>query len=205
MFKKKSNEKASAEQPDVNAKAAEEAVEEVVEAQAENVGTDEAEKRADVAEKALEAAQGELALAKDRYVRLLADFDNMRKRQIRERDEVIKRANEGLLEKLLPVFDHLELALANVKAEDAFSQGVKMVGAQFLNVLTEAGVEVVDAEGAVFDPDLHEALQAVPSETVPEHEVVQQFRKGWRLDGKLIRPAQVIVSVGKPDATTEEA
>ncbi len=200
MFKKKSDEKTPHKQPDVGQEPVDEAVEG---AEAEPEALKVLEKRADDAEKALETAQGELAAAKERYVRLLADFDNMRKRQIREREEVIKRANEGLLEKLLPVFDHLELALANVKAEDAFTKGVKMVGAQFLNVLTEAGVEVVDAEGAVFDPALHEALQAVPSETVPEHEVVQQFRKGWRLDGKLIRPAQVIVSAGSPAGTEE--
>lgn len=155
------------------------------------------------AEKAAADALAELAVVKDRYMRLLADFDNMRKRQIREREDVVKRANEGLLESLIPVFDHLELAIANASGDDSFTQGVKMVAGQFLSALTAAGAESIDATGKVFDPAWHEALQVVPSDTVPENEVVQQFRKGWSLGGKLMRPAQVVVSSGKPESEAD--
>ena len=143
---------------------------------------------------------------KDRYMRLMADFDNFRKRQIREREEWIKRANEGLLADFLPVVDHLDIALSKEKdANNPFVTGIKMVYDQFVAALEKNNVVPVDAKGQPFNPEWHEALSQVPSETVPANEVIEQFKRGWSLAGRLLRPAQVIVSSGKPEAPSSES
>lgn len=140
----------------------------------------------------------ELATLKDRHIRLMADFDNMRKRQARELEERTARANEQLLKALIPVFDHFEMAFLNAP-EGAFTDGVKMIATEFKKVLEQSGAELIDAaEGATFDPMMHEAMTTVPHAEYAEGLIVNQFRKGWRLGGKIIRPAQVIVSSGAP-------
>ncbi len=142
----------------------------------------------------------ELAALKDRYTRLMADFDNFRKRQVREREDWVKRANEALLGDLLPVIDHLELALKKTSSpDDPFAAGVKMVYDQFVTLLTRYDMTPIDAKGQPFDPNIHEALSQMSSATVPAQMVLDQFRRGWRLAGKLLRPAQVIVSSGSPE------
>ena len=142
----------------------------------------------------------EVAVFKERYTRLLADFDNFRKRQIREREELIKRANSDLLSDLLPVVDHLELALNQLtKSNDPFVTGVKLVYDQLLTLLDHYDMKAIDTQGEPFDPSYHEALSQMPSTTVPPHTIIDQFRKGWLLAGKLLRPAQVIVSSGPPE------
>ena len=148
----------------------------------------------------------ELALLKDRYARLMADFDNFRKRQMREREDLIKRANEDLLGDLLPVVDHLELALTKTTAPDTpFVLGVKLVLDQFLSLLDRYGMKPIDAKGEPFDPAFHEALSQMSSATVPANAIIDQFRRGWLLAGRLLRPAQVIVSSGEPDPKQAEA
>lgn len=154
-----------------------------------------------VAEAAKPTIEEELATVKDRYMRLMADFDNFRKRQIREREEWIKRANENLLADFLPVVDHLDIALSKEKdVTSPFVAGIKMVYDQFVATLEKNNVVPVDAKGQPFNPEWHEALSQVPSDTVPANEVIEQFRRGWSLSGRLLRPAQVIVSSGKPEA-----
>ncbi len=143
----------------------------------------------------------ELAALKDKYLRLLADFDNARKRQLREREEWIKSANEGLIKDMLPVIDHLELAVSKApEGDDPFVGGVKLVLKQFLEALAKQGATPVDAVNAEFDPNLHEALSVAPSATVAANTVLEQYRCGWLLNGKLIRAAQVIVSGGAPES-----
>ena len=148
------------------------------------------------------ALERELAETKERWLRTVADFDNAKKRLARELEERTARANERLLGDLIPVFDHFELALQSAPEGDAFAQGVKMIADEFRKALERSGAEVIDAsaEGTAFDPMAHEALSAVPHATVPKDHVVSQFRKGWRLGGKVLRPAQVIVSLGAPEA-----
>jgi len=157
------------------------------------------EEIAAVEETAVSPEQTELAALKDRYARLLADFDNYRKRQVREREDWGKRANEALLEDFLPVVDNLELALGKSDPSDPFAVGVKLVYDQFIVALERHGVTPLDAKGQPFNPDWHEALSQVPSDTVPENEVIEQFRRGWCIGGRLMRPAQVIVSAGASD------
>lgn len=135
----------------------------------------------------------------DRYVRLNADFDNFKKRAAKDRLDAIKYANEALIEKLLPVLDNFEAALAagaNTESAAAHSliTGVKMIATQLKGVLLEAGLEEIDAVGKPFDPAVHEALSQQPTAEVPEGQVVQQMRKGYRLKDRLVRPAAVVVA-----------
>jgi molecular chaperone GrpE len=154
----------------------------------------------------VEALLADLAAAKERHLRLMADFDNMRKRQARELEERTARANERLLNALLPVFDNFEMALTMAQEETPFVQGVKMIAGEFRKVLEQSGAEVIDApEGTAFDPMAHEALSMVPHGEIAQGCVVNQFRKGWKLGGKVVRPAQVIVSAGAPAEAVQEA
>lgn len=136
----------------------------------------------------------------DKYVRLNADFDNFKKRAARERQEAIRYANEGLLEKLIPVLDNFEMAMAAANnpqgggSADSLKTGVSMIATQLRNALTEAGLEEINATGQPFNPNLHEAVSQQPSEDVPEGHVMQQLRKGYKLRDRLVRPATVVVS-----------
>lgn len=159
-----------------------------------------AQEAAAAQEEAKPTPESELEALKDRYMRLMADFDNFRKRQIREREEWIKRANETLLADFLPVVDHLHIALSKEPdTANPFVAGVKMVYDQFVAALEKNNVVPIDAKGQPFNPEWHEALSQIPSDTVPANEVIDQFKRGWSLSGRLLRPAQVIVSSGKPD------
>ena len=140
----------------------------------------------------------------DSLLRTTADFDNFKKRAARERQEAIKYANESLLQKLIPILDNFDMALnaaANAKegAAQSLQTGVNMILTQFRNALTEAGLEEIDAAGKTFDPNFHEAVSQQETADVPEGQVVQQLRKGYKLRDRLLRPATVIVAK-KPTA-----
>ena len=132
-------------------------------------------------------------------MRSQADFENYRKRSIREREDAVKYANFSLVEKLVPVLDSFELGLQAAKANEAATpivSGMEMVRRQLEDVLQQFGVEGMDATGQPFDPNLHEAVAQEPSEEVPEGSVVRQLRKGYRLRDRLVRAALVVVSGG---------
>ncbi|MCX7871934.1 MAG: nucleotide exchange factor GrpE [Verrucomicrobiae bacterium] len=134
----------------------------------------------------------------DRLLRLSADFDNYKKRMMRERSETIKFANESLVQKLLPILDNFEAALnatSNGNATlDNFKTGVSMIYQQIKNILTEIGLQEIIALNSKFDPMLHEAISEIETNDVPVGNVVAQTRKGYLLNSKLIRPASVIVA-----------
>jgi molecular chaperone GrpE len=135
----------------------------------------------------------------DRLLRTTADFDNFRKRAAREKQEAIRFANESLMEKLLPVLDSFEMALSAANKADAsglesLQAGIGLVQQQLRSVLADAGLELVDATGKTFDPNLHEAVSQQETKDVPEGQVVQQLRKGYKLKDRLLRPATVIVA-----------
>jgi molecular chaperone GrpE len=150
----------------------------------------------------LKTAHTEIAALKDRLLRLQADFDNMRKRVIKERTEVYARANEDIMLEMMPVLDHLDLALATAAeheitgAQAAVVDGFKLVSEQLMSVLKKFGLEPINAEGQQFDTNRHEAIAQMPSETVAEGIVITQTRRGWMLGEKLLRPSQVVVSAG---------
>jgi molecular chaperone GrpE len=141
----------------------------------------------------------------DRLVRHSADFENYKKRAARERQDAVKYATESLMQKLLPILDNFEAALAAVQSSNAESNqslltGVSMIQQQLKSVLTEGGLEEIEAHGKPFDPNLHEAVSQAESTEHPEGNVMQQLRKGYRLRDRLLRPATVIVSKGPGEA-----
>ena len=147
-----------------------------------------------------EILKQQLADANDRNLRLMAEFENFRRRNAKEQLELIETANGKLLEKLSEVQDNFERAFAaENKAKDleAFEKGMQMIYNQFAKVLTDAGLEQIDPTGKEFDPNLHEALMQQPSETIPEGHVVTVFQKGYKLKNKILKTAKVIVSSGK--------
>ena len=139
------------------------------------------------------------AKAKENWVRTAADFENFKKRAAREKTEAAQYANSSLLQKILPVLDNFEMALAaaqNVKDEKLASlqSGVGMIQQQLKSALAESGLEEIDAAGKVFDPTLHEAISQQESADVPEGHVLQQIRKGYKLKERLLRAATVVVA-----------
>ena len=135
----------------------------------------------------------------ERLVRTSADFDNFKKRAAREKQDAIRYANEGLLEKLVPVLDNFDAALSAAQTSSAggaqsLQTGVAMIFQQLKKVLTESGLEEIDATGQTFDPNLHEAVSQQESKDVPEGNVLQQLRKGYKLRDRLLRPATVVVA-----------
>ena len=193
MTKKQSEEDAAPEMTALEKRLAEKAAQESDEGTDENAGPE-----------TLTEAQEAIAELNERIVRLTADFDNFRKRAQREKDEARQFANQGLLEKLLPVLDNFEMALTAVKdADPSVRDGVQMILDQLLGVLKESGVEPVDAMGQPFDPNLHEALSQEETSEVEEGTVVQQVQRGYKLNDRLVRPARVVVA--KAPGAAEEA
>lgn len=154
----------------------------------------------DKAKEEIKALQAQVAESKDRYVRLMAEFDNFRRRTAKEQLELIETANGKLLEKLSEVLDNFERAASpennKQKDYDAFAKGIQMIHDQFAKILKDAGLEQLDPVGEPFDPNYHEALMHQASDTVPESHVVQVFQKGYKLKNKLLKTAKVIVSSG---------
>ncbi len=127
--------------------------------------------------------------------RLQADFENYRKRVLREQTALVERATEGLLEQLLPVVDSFELAVANLGSDtdvDNLRKGVELVYAELLGVLERAGLEPIAALGEPFDPNVHEAV--MQDDGPGEPRVGNVLRTGWKLKGRVLRPAMVKVT-----------
>jgi len=145
----------------------------------------------------------------DKLLRATADFDNFKKRAARERQDAITYANASLFQKLIPVLDNFEMALAATAGApgasvESMQAGVNMIASQLRGVLTESGLEEINAAGQKFDPNFHEAVSQQETNDVPEGQVVQQLRKGYRLRDRLLRPATVVVArkpAGKPGLT----
>jgi molecular chaperone GrpE len=128
------------------------------------------------------------------YLRLLADFENFRRRIARERQGAREEGRRDTLLRLLPVLDTLERALATGSTDMAFYEGVAATHRLFLTALRELGVEPIESEGRRFDPSLHEAVATVASEGVEPGTVAHEIRRGWRLGDELLRAAQVVVA-----------
>jgi len=149
----------------------------------------------DVAQDEPAAEEAPAPVPDDSYLRLAADFDNYRKRVAREHAELAKRANERLLDELLPVLDDLERALeAAAQHEEAkLEDGVKLVHQALSGLLERHGLTEIEADGA-FDPHVHEALLTQPGDGAAEGSVLQVLQKGYRLGERVLRPARVIVA-----------
>ena len=155
--------------------------------------------RGDVLEGELESARREAAEHLDTARRLQADFDNYRKRMVREQEDAAKRAGQRVISEMLPALDNLERALAHVEAGGEGAElvsGVRMVVQQVLDVFAKEGVERIDPVGEPFDPSEHQAVGQVPRDDVPEGTVVEMYQHGYRMHGRVLRPAAVVVSTG---------
>jgi molecular chaperone GrpE len=149
----------------------------------------------------LVALREEKARLEDRLVRLQADFENHRKRMLREKQETLSYGHENVVKDLLPVVDNLERAIEHARASsggdfEGMLQGVELVRRELLAALAKHGVGTIEAEGEVFDPNLHEALAQVEDPKVPAGRVARVLQKGYRLRDRLLRPARVLVSKG---------
>lgn len=138
----------------------------------------------------------EVAEFKDKYLRAMADLDNMRKRMLREREEARHYGAEHLLRDLLVVLDNLERAMQASGDVTQIREGVRLTHDQFKHILRQHGVEVIEAAGAPFDPAHHEAVAHIETEVHPPGVVVEEHRRGYRYRERLLRPA--MVSVAKP-------
>ena len=149
----------------------------------------------------------ELAEAKDRLLRMQAEFENFRKRTRREAERTRERAAEGVIRDILPIIDHLDLALEHSDSGDGGGQlakGVQMVRNQLQEALARHGLEDISTVGVAFDPNEHEAVIQTHSEDVPENQVAQEFQRGYRLGSQVLRPAKVVVSQGAPGENAPE-
>jgi molecular chaperone GrpE len=133
------------------------------------------------------------------YLRLAADFDNYRKRVAREQVDLTRRANERLLNELLPVLDDLERALAAAEQheEAKLEEGVRLVQRELADALEREGLAEIETNG-VFDPPVHEALLSQPSDA-EEGSVIEVVQKGYRLGDRVLRPARVVVAAPQPE------
>ena len=168
-------------------------------ASTEESATAEAQAAAEPELSELEKAQNEAAEMKVRYLRAVADLENYRKRITREKQDIIRSAAANVVESLLPVLDNMKLGLQaaenNPEAKDV-TYGFKMVDNQLKKSLSEQGLLELIPDGESFDPNLHECIAHQPSEEVAEDHVIQTVRAGYRLNDRLIRAANVIVSSG---------
>ena len=168
-----------------------------------NAETDKPLEADEPVEGAENAYAAEIAKWKDTALRGQAELDNYRKRVARERDEDYKRAQAALLERLLPVLDNFELGMIEVRKGDPKSPivvGMEMIERQLKEFMSGSGVEVIDAVGSKFDPNLHEAVSQEEDKVAVEGIVIRQLRRGFRLRDRLLRAAMVVVSKGAPAA-----
>lgn len=135
---------------------------------------------------------------REMYARTMADFDNFRKRQARDREELFKSAAKDVLKDVLPSVDDLALALDKAAdKEDPFVKGVRLVYDKLVKMLADHGATPIDSLGEPLDTNFHEAIATLPSPEVPEGHVMNEVKRGWLLNGKVLRAAQVVVSSGK--------
>ena len=141
-----------------------------------------------------EALRAELAGERDKYLRLLAEYDNFRKRSARERDNIYADVRSDTVLKLLPVYDNLERAARQATEDEAFRRGVEMTLAQFLEALAAMGVTPIQAVGETFDPAVHNAVMHIEDPDKGEQEIVQELQKGFRMGERVIRFSMVQVA-----------
>jgi molecular chaperone GrpE len=136
----------------------------------------------------------ELAAERDKYLRLAAEYDNFRKRNLKERETVYGDARADTIAKLLPVYDNLERALKTECSDEAFYKGVEMTVTQFLEILEGIGVTRIEAVGEPFDPSRHNAITTIEDASLGEKTIAEECQKGFMLGGKVIRFSSVVVA-----------
>lgn len=130
----------------------------------------------------------------DRLKRLMAEFDNFKKRSSKEREGLYNSLVSDIFSSLLPVIDNLEKAVEAKTKDEAYKQGVELVLKQFKDVLVANGVQEIETVGQVFDPELHEAVASVTDENLGEKVIKEEYRKGYKIGSKVIRHSMVVVA-----------
>ena len=130
----------------------------------------------------------------EKYMRTLAEYDNYRKRTIKEKESIYPEAKAVVVEKFLPVMDNFERALDSAENKDAFYEGIVMLKKQMDDVLTALGVEEIKAVGEVFNPELHNAVMHIDDEAAGENIIVEEFQKGYKIGDRVVRHSMVKVA-----------
>lgn len=136
----------------------------------------------------------ELEDVKDRHTRLIAEFDNLKKRSAKEREGLYNSIIGDIMSSLLPVIDNLEKATEAESKDEEYKKGIELVLKQFKDVLNANGVKEIEAVGQPFDPELHEAVSMIQDENFGEKVVAQEYRKGYMIGNKVIRHSMVVVA-----------
>lgn len=158
-------------------------------------------------QEALATKVEECKVLNDKYMRLAAEFENYKRLSQRDQRDQVRYGNEQILKELLPVVDNLERAIKAAKengGSNALMQGVDLTLKQLVGALGKFGVQSIESVGQPFDPTSHQAVSQIPSDTIPEHHVAEEFQKGYRLHDRVLRAAMVGVSSGPASSTTEE-
>lgn len=142
----------------------------------------------------LDAARKELAEYKDKYLRLMAEYDNFRKRSVKEKADIYPEATAKAVEAFLPMADNFERALHTETTDEKYKSGVKMIYTQLGEAFKKLGVEVIDRVGETFDPNLENAVSRIEDENLGENVVAQVFQKGYKRGDRVIRHAMVMVA-----------
>lgn len=149
-------------------------------------------------QRSLDEAEARITDLQDKYLRLSAEFDNYRKRTIKEKSEIIKTAAEKTITAILPVLDDMERALLNMQKSDdaqALREGMKLINAKFLKILSQEGLNKIETEGADFNTDFHEAIAMIPAPSEDQKgKVLDCVQTGYKLNDKVIRHAKVAVA-----------
>lgn len=130
----------------------------------------------------------------DKHLRLMAEFDNFKKRTQKEKEELGAFATADTIEKLLPVIDNLERAISSIEEKNTFSDGVEMVYKQLIEILEKIGVEKIESVGKEFDPNIHNAVMHIEDEEAGSNMIVEEFMKGYKFKDKVIRYSMVKVA-----------
>lgn len=145
-------------------------------------------------EQKLQALENNLKDANDKFLRTLAEYDNYRKRSVREKEQAYADSKASVLSEILPVLDNFERAAGNRDASlEDYQKGIDMIYKQFQDILTKLGVESFGEKGDAFDPNLHSAVMHTEEEGEPENAISEVFSKGYKLGDKILRPAVVKV------------
>lgn len=151
-------------------------------------------------QKAESELQKKYDVLNQQYVRLAADFDNYRKRQEHEREELLKFGTENALKKMIEVLDNFERgqkALENVDDCKKVKESFNLVHKQVIDTLTKLGLETIETEGKEFDPNFHDAVMRTPTSDKPEHTILNELQKGYKMGDKVLRPALVNVATSE--------
>jgi molecular chaperone GrpE len=137
----------------------------------------------------------EKADLKDRLLRALADFDNFRRRAERDRSDYVQFANVEMVRDLIPILDDFRRAMKVETADKDYAKGIELIDQRLFETLKRAGLEPIEAAGKPFDPNLHQAVDRVQSDELPDQTVLEEYQSGYNFKGKLLRPAMVKVAV----------